>query len=590
MRERNTISKFLRLNALTAFLLFVAAAANAQVIYDNGALATGATSKSGVAAPAGTQWSEAQNNSGDTLSSNGTGGVGCQVIGAATNNRCADDFVIPTGETWTISSVTTFAYQTGFAGATSPIVGATLRIWNGFPGAAGSTVVFGDTTTNRLGTSVNSNLFRVFNTTTPAPGTAPGTTRIVWQNNINVSPSAVLTAGHYWVDFQTDSGATTGNFAPTVTTVNTRGAMVHNGVQSIAAAAFLPLIDTGNPATASDYGVDFPFKISGTIAGTIGPRRSRTVDFNGDNKTDFAIARSANATSQTTWSIFDSANATSGFAWGLGVGFAGGDIATPEDFDGDGKTDIAVWRPGAATVARFFILQSQTNTVRSEAFGQTGDDPTVVDDYDGDGKADVAVYRPGAQSFFYYRTVSGGAVTFVPWGITGDKPAPGDYDGDRKADFAVIRNEGGAARHYHSRTTQGFVTVQFGLFTDKFAGGDYDGDNKTDICMVRANGAVYDWYISRSSNGVTFTTQALGGFGNATTDIIVQGDYDGDNRTDFGVWRTSATDNGVFFLAPTNSGLSGTKWGNTGGTLTTPDYPVANYNVHQIDDLTEKRA
>ncbi|HMS43817.1 MAG TPA: hypothetical protein PKE69_26540, partial [Pyrinomonadaceae bacterium] len=60
----------------------------------------------------------------------------------------------------------------------------------------------------------------------------------------------------------------------------------------------------------------------------------------------------------------------------------------------------------------------------------------------------------------------------------------------------------------------------------------------------------------------------------------VQGDYDGDNRTDFGVWRTSATDNGVFFLAPTNSGMGGTKWGSTGGTLTTPDYPVANYNVH----------
>lgn len=581
---REMMSKFFKLNALSAFLLFAAAAVNAQIIYDNGGLATGATTKSGVAAPAGTQWSEGQNNQGDTTSSNTTGGVGCQVIGAATNNRCADDFIVPVGETWTVSSVVTFAYQTGFAGGTSPIVGATLRIWSGFPGAAGSTIVFGDTTTNRLGSSTNSNLFRIFNTTTPAPGTAPGTTRIIWQNTINVTPSAVLPAGHYWVDFQTDSGATTGNFAPPIAIPNTRGAMVYNGIQNINAAGWLPLIDTGNPAaTSADYGVDFPFKLNGTIAGSIGTRRSRTVDFNGDNKTDFAVARSADATSQTTWSIFDSAGATSGYAWGLGVGFATGDRATPEDFDGDGKTDIAVWRPGAALTAAFYILQSQTNTVRFETFGQTGDDPSVVDDYDGDGKADVAVYRDGGsgQSFFYYRTAAGGSVTFAPWGIGGDKPAPGDYDGDGKADLAVIRNESGAARHFHSRTTQGFVTVQFGLFTDKFAGGDYDGDNKTDICMVRANGAVYDWYVFRSSNGATFTTGALGGFGSPTTDIIVQGDYDGDNRTDFGVWRTSAgAGNGVFFLAPTNSGLSGTKWGNASGSLTSPDYPVANYNVH----------
>jgi len=584
MRENKTISKLFRLNIMFAFLLFAANAVNAQIIYDNGGLATGTTTRSGVAAPAGTQWSEAQSNTGDTATSNTLAGVGCQVIGAATNNRCADDFVIPPGETWTVSSVIVFAYQTGFAGVTSPIVGANLRIWNGFPEAPGSTVVFGDTTTNRLGSSTNSNLFRVFNTTTPAPGTAPGTTRIIWQNTINVSPSAVLGAGHYWIDFQTDSGATTGNFTPSITTPNTRGSMVYNAVQKLGAAAFLPSVDAGNPAAAADYNVDFPFKLTGSIAGSIGPRRSRVIDFNGDNKTDFAIARSADATSQTTWQILDSMGGTSGAAWGLGVGFSSGDKATPEDFDGDGKTDIAVWRPAAATVAGFYILESSTNTLRFETFGQTGDDPSVVDDYDGDGKADVAVYRDGGagQSFFYYRgTLSnpGGNITFVPWGIGGDKPVPGDYDGDRKADFAVVRNEGGSARHYHSRTTQGFVTVQFGLFTDKFAPGDYDGDNKTDICAVRANGTIFDWYVFRSSNGAIFTSQVLNGFGNPTTDIIVQGDYDGDNRTDFAVWRTSATDNGFFLVAPSATANSGTKWGGTGGTLTTPDFPVANYNV-----------
>ncbi len=574
-------SRFARYFGVAAAIAAFATVSMAQVIYSNGGLATGPTSRSGVAAPAGTQWAEVQSNTGDTVGSNTNAGVGCQLIGATTNNRCADDFIVPPGETWTVNSFTFYVYQTGFAGATSPVTAVNMRLWNGVPEAPGSTLVFGDTTTNRLGTSVNSNLFRIFNSTVPAPGTAPGTTRIIWETTGLVSPAAVLSPGTYWIDFQIDAGAS-GNFTPGVTTVGSRGSVLYNGLQKIGAAAFVGIIEGGNPAAIADYGLDFPFKVNGTVAGSIGPRRSRTVDFNGDNKTDFGIARSASAAGQTTWQILDSTAAVSGAAWGTGVGFAGGDRAVPEDFDGDGKTDIAVWRPGAATVASFYILQSATNTVRAEAFGQTGDDPSVVDDYSGDGKADLAVYRDGGsgQSYFYYRSTANGSVTFVPWGIGGDKPAPGDYDGDRKADFAVYRNEGGSARHYHLRSTEGFVTVQFGLFTDKFAAGDYDGDNKTDICAVRANGSVFDWYLLRSGNGTLATSGSLGGFGNPTTDYIVPGDYDGDNKTDFAVWRTAAADNGVFYLAPSNSGLTGTKWGSTSGILTTPDYPVANYNVH----------
>ena len=552
------------------------------IIYDNGGLATGATSRSGVAAPAGTQWSEAQSDLGNTTESNTLAGVGCQRISTTTLNRCADDFTVPVGQTWTINQVIVFAYQTGFAGTTSPVVGAYLQIWNGPPGLPGSTVIFGDTATSRLASSTDSLMYRIFNSTTPAPGTAPGTTRRIWQVNINVSPAQVLTAGTYWIDFQVDAGAS-GNFAPTRQMVNARDYALFNARQFISTTStWANGVDAGNPAAARDAYYDFPFKLDGTVTGTLPAiPRSRTNDFNGDNISDYAVARAADATSQTTWWIQNSGGALTGTAWGIGVGFGAGDRATPADFDGDGKTDIAVWRPGAATVAAFYILQSSNNTLRLERFGQTGDDPSVVGDYDGDGKADPAVYRDGGggQSTFYYRgslSNPGGNVTFAPFGTGGDKPIPGDFGGDGKYDFHIARNVGGNMIHWVQVNGGGLSGYQFGLSTDKFATGDFDGDGRTDVVAIRDGGATgLFWYVLGSSVGIYPEFQ----FGTGAADFITLGDYDGDRRTDISIWRSgSAT--ASFYNFNTNSLSNVYNFGTSSAPNAVPDYPIGAFNVH----------
>lgn len=234
--------------------------------YNNGGLSTGATSNSGVSAPAGYTWSEAQNETGNTTESNTTGGYGCQKIGAATSNFCADDFTVPTGETWNVSSIEFFGYQTGYAGATSPFVGLTLNIFSSDPSVTGAVSVFGDDTTNRLTSSSDALMYRIFNSSVPSPGSATGTTRRIWK--VSGNATTTLTAGTYWLKFQLDAG-TSGNFAPPVTIKGTRGLPTFNGKQyQSSTSTWANLIDGGNPSTAPDYPMDMPFVVNYTTLGT----------------------------------------------------------------------------------------------------------------------------------------------------------------------------------------------------------------------------------------------------------------------------------------------------------------------------------
>lgn len=563
------------------------------IIYDNGPLATGTLARNGTStAPAGTQWSEASWDFGSTTVSNTLAGVGCQVIGATTANRCADDFNVPVGQTWTINQVIGFAYQTG--SVSNPIVGANLRIWKGRPGDAGSMIVFGDTSTNRVGTVTDSLLFRIFNSGPPG-NTATGTTRRIWQVPINVSPAAVLTAGNYWVDFQFDGGAN-GNFSPPTTITGTRGVPGWNARQFIGPptnTGWTDSFDDGNPIAAADIIQAFPFKLDGSVAfAPDAPPPSRKIDFDGDNKSDLAVARAADMSSPATWYIQNSSGGSTAMQWGLGVGFAGGDVATPEDFDGDGKTDIAVWRAianGNPNQSYFYILQSSNGALRSEQFGKQGDDPKVVGDYDGDGKADVAVFRNvltagvdpcGTSSAVWYWRPSGSPATdfaYFCWGGVNDKAYPGDFDGDGKADYSVVRNVGGQGQVIQSFTGGGTRFINFGVFADRYLSGDYDADGRQDLITVSQVGPIMTWYFITSGAGQIFSFQ----LGASVTDFNVPGDYDGDNKTDFALWRSGpGPGNGDYYLLKTFTSPSTPHWGTSLLSQTAPDFPVGAYQTH----------
>lgn len=289
----------------------------------------------------------------------------------------------------------------------------------------------------------------------------------------------------------------------------------------------------------------------GEIRGQLGI--ARPVDNDGDGRTDLSVLRFPNVAPPgvspiTFWNL-NSTGGVSSAVWGD----ANRDFPAPGDYDGDGKTDFAIYRAGATVGAQseFWILRSSDFSVQYYAWGLSGDQ-TVARDYDGDGVTDAAILRPGAavgnSAVWYIRNSATGTVRIEAFGTTGDgtnsfdTPIPGDYDGDGKFDLAVYRFGISPVNNFIVKRSSDSTIVfqQFGNFsTDYILPGDYDGDGKYDYAVARTGATSTSplvWWILQSSTGTT-RTQTFG----RSSDNPTQGDYDGDARTDLAVYRAGAT-------------------------------------------------
>ncbi|WP_177205418.1 T9SS type A sorting domain-containing protein [Halpernia frigidisoli] len=225
--------------------------------YSNGNLSTGSTTSTGGVAPTGYTWSEVQAAAGNTT-------IGSSAIynnSLTSNFRLADDFVVPAGQKWTITSVEALGYQT--SSTTYPFDQINLRIWNGVPGGAGA-IVFGDTTTNLLNTanSVDYKIYRIGN------GTA-ATNRRIWKLSANVATS--LNSGTFWVDFQAHPTNDASAFFPPVTIVGATGPSGANALQ-YNGTSWVAFTDGGSLAPQA-----VPFLINYTVA-TLSTTETRQYD------------------------------------------------------------------------------------------------------------------------------------------------------------------------------------------------------------------------------------------------------------------------------------------------------------------------
>jgi len=251
------------------------------------------------------------------------------------------------------------------------------------------------------------------------------------------------------------------------------------------------------------------------------------------------------------------------------VNFPGGEIRgqvkitnTHYDFEGDGRTNIAVFRPSANTV---YTLDNITNNVYVNRFGSGADDnwrPTS--DFDGDGRSDPVIVKltvppPGNSGYHTILQTGSNTVRTVIWGnfatAVGDTLAYGDYDGDSKQDIAVFRSSTGVRYIIESSTNTSRVVQNFGAPNDLPAVGDYDKDGKTDLCVVRNTGGQLVWYILNSSNGQLRVVP----FGSATFNdsffFFNQIDVDGDGAQDIMVNRTVGVNRVYYVLRSSDNQL-----------------------------------
>jgi len=273
-------------------------------------------------------------------------------------------------------------------------------------------------------------------------------------------------------------------------------------------------------------------------------------DFDGDGRSDVVVWRPSTG----TW-FGATAVTTNALQTGITFG-ALGDQSLTGDIDGDGIADIVIFRP---QTGQWFWLTSSTGYDQTKfgtvTWGGAGDVPLLAD-IDGDGRSDITVWRPSTGDWFWLKSSSNNtAGGNIRWGGSGDVPLLADVDGDGLADITVFRPSTGDwfwLKSSSNNTAGG--TIRWGGFGDRPLLGDFDGDGQADITVFRPSTGQWFWVTSTSAYTAGFTT-TWGGQG----DQPLLADFDGDGKSEIGVFRAST--GGWYWLE------SSTGW-RTQGTLT----------------------
>jgi hypothetical protein len=308
--------------------------------------------------------------------------------------------------------------------------------------------------------------------------------------------------------------------------------------------------------------------------GTCAGLRTITGDFNGDNLADvLAYCPSTGAFQK----LYGTGGTGSQFA-AQPIGYvhsASGAWTNIQmvaaDFNGDGKTDIMVYRTDNGAYAKWFSDGGVDAGFIYQPIGYVANAPgawtniqMVAADFNGDGKTDIMVYRTdngayakwysdgGIDAGFIYQPIQYVGGASGAW--TDVVMVPTHFTFYHSANFLVYRPDTGAFQKWYGSTTVGYSfftePTQYvgnapGAWTNiQMVPADFDGDGLSDILVYRTDtGAFQKWYTDRYAQAVAGfiyePIQYVGGARSAWTGLtMVAADFNNDGKADLLVSHT----------------------------------------------------
>lgn len=175
-------------------------------------------------------------------------GASANLSGGGPHFRIADDFSVTGTNIWQIDTIRFYAYQTD-SSTDSSFTGVNFQIWDGVPGEPTSSVVFGDTTTNRIMATDWTGAYRY------AENNVGNTQRPIMY--IDAEADVWLQPGNYWIDWQLAGSIASGPWQPPVTRL---GETITGNARQLVSAGWQPFVDGG---TADPQGA--PFQLHGVV-------------------------------------------------------------------------------------------------------------------------------------------------------------------------------------------------------------------------------------------------------------------------------------------------------------------------------------
>jgi uncharacterized repeat protein (TIGR01451 family) len=265
-------------------------------------------------------------------------------------------------------------------------------------------------------------------------------------------------------------------------------------------------------------------------------------DFNGDGNTDLAVGNASSASSSVGVFL---GNGSGGFS--AVTTYPGGQYPSciaVGDFNGDGKTDLALSNYNGSTVS---VMLGNGNggfgPPTAYSTGGTDDYSVAVGDFNGDGKEDLAVanYANGTVSVLLGDGTGkfGAPMTFSSGGTDPISVVVGDFNGDGKTDIAVANNGSDTVGVLWGNGNGGFsgptILACNGFAPWALTVGDFNGDGHSDLAVSGSPDTVAV-YLGNGSGAFTGPVLCSSGEIPYYYDAsIATGDFNGDGRTDLAV-------------------------------------------------------